>query len=125
MIVFDGVWLDDRRRCTWAICDLHLEIPDGQVVAFVAPRDQGGPEGVVDLALGRRRPTAGRFWSHSHEVAGVSVCAGEETVIFADGTTLVAWPGPDALRGADLVVRFDGGFEVDRLARLPEGVPAA
>ena len=126
-VEFDGVWLDDRRRCTWALCDVSFVAAPGTTVALVAPDDQGGPEGVVDLLAGRRLPIRGRVGidgvdlrdldrnSHLRALTAEYLLeTGEQRLTVAGRTTLVAHPTDATVQGADLVLRFDAGFVDDR-----------
>ena len=126
-VEFDGVWLDDRRRCTWALCDVTFVAEPGATVALVAPADQGAPEGVIDLLAGRRLPIRGRVGidgvdlrdldriSHLRSLTAEYVLdTGEQRLTVAGRTTLVAQPTDATVRRADLVVHFDSGFVDDR-----------
>jgi hypothetical protein len=126
-VEFDGVWLDDRRRCTWALCDVSFVACPGTTVALVAPDDQGSAEGVVDLLAGRRLPIRGRVGidgvdlrdldriSHLRALTAEHLLdTGEQRLTVAGRTTLVAHPTDETVQHADLVLRFDGGFVDDR-----------
>jgi energy-coupling factor transporter ATP-binding protein EcfA2 len=119
-VELDGVWLDDRPRCTWALCDVSLVAEPGTTVALVAPDGHGGPDGVLDLVGGWRLPTRGRLGldgidlddidrvHHLRALAQELVATGERRLTVAGRTTLVARPTPQTVLGADVVVTFDG-----------------
>lgn len=122
-VEFDGVWLDDRRRCTWALCDVSFIAEPGTTVALVAPAGEGGAEGVIDLLAGRRLPIRGRVGidgvdlrdldriSHLQALTAEYVLdTGEQRLTVAGRTTLVAHPTDATVRQADLVMHFDAGF---------------
>ena len=126
-VEFDGVWLDDRRRCTWALCDVSFVAEPGTTVALVAPAGEGGAEGVIDLLGGRRLPIRGRVGidgvdlrdldriSHLQALTAEYVLdTGEQRLTVAGRTTFVAHPTDATVRQADLVMYFDGGFVDDR-----------
>lgn len=130
-VEFDGVWLDDRRRCTWALCDVSFVAEPGTTLALVAPADQGAAEGVLDLLAGRRLPIRGRVGidgvdlrdldrvSHLRALAAEYLLdSGEQRLTVAGRTTLVAHPTEHTLEEADVVLRFDGGF-VDSREAVP------
>ena len=126
-VEFDGVWLDDRRRCTWALCDVSFVAVPGTTIALVTPPGEGAAEGVIDLLAGRRLPIRGRVGidgvdlrdldriSHLRALNAEHVLdTGEQRLTVAGRTTLVAHPSDDTLREADVVMRFDAGFVDDR-----------
>ncbi|HEX7165428.1 MAG TPA: hypothetical protein VF230_00475 [Acidimicrobiales bacterium] len=153
-VELDGAWVDDRRRCTWALCDLSLVVEPGQTVALVADGDEGGPDAVLDLLAGRRRPSRGRVGIDGIDLrdldpvthlraltAEYQLDRGERRLTVAGRSTLVAHPTPASLHAADEVLVFRGGFAVARgthrsllatsngygrvVASPREGVPAA
>jgi len=105
------VWLDDRRRCRWALRGVDLVVEPGSLVALVAPAavDEGGPEGVFDLAAGRRQPVRGRVAGASRDAVEVLTDEGEHQLYLPDGTLLVRSPTPATLAAADAVVDLVDG----------------
>lgn len=131
LVRFDGVWLDDRRRCTWALCDVSFAARPAATVALVSAEHEGAVEGVFELLTGRRLTVHGRVELDGVDLREVDrvahlrslvvahdVATGERRLVVA-GTSFVASPTPATLDAADLVVRFDAGF-----ASLPESVGA-
>jgi hypothetical protein len=128
----DGVWLDDRQRCRWALRGLDLAIEPGTAVALVGGPDDGGPDAVLDLVAGRRVPSRGTVAIDgidlrvldraAHRRSTVELAlepAGERRLCLPNGTLLVARPTPAALAEADVVVTLDDGVEVARTGRRP------
>ncbi|HVM10717.1 MAG TPA: hypothetical protein VM345_19810 [Acidimicrobiales bacterium] len=126
-VEFDGVWLDDRRRCTWALCDLSFVATPGAVVAIDAPHDAGAADGIFDLLTGRRLPVRGTVGidgvdlrdfdrvSHLRSLAIVSDAdTGERRLVVGGRTIFVAEPSTATIRTADVVLRFDAGFAAAR-----------
>jgi hypothetical protein len=126
----DGVWLDDRQRCRWALRGLDLVVEFGTTVAFVAGEDDGGPDAVLDLVAGRRVPTRGvvsldgidlrTIDRTAHRRSTVELAlepAGERRLCLPNGTMLVARPSAAAIAAADVVVHLDDGLEVRRTSR--------
>jgi ABC-type Na+ transport system ATPase subunit NatA len=123
LVEFDGVWLDDRRRCTWALCDVSFVAEPGTVTALLAPPGQGAAEGIVDLLSGRRLPVRGRVVIDGVDVrdldrvsrrgvipAEVALDSREHRLTIAGHTVFVSEPTDDTLAAADRVLVFDGGF---------------
>lgn len=128
----DGVWLDDRRRCRWALRGLDLVVTPGTAVAIVGGDDCGAADAVLDLVAGRRVPTRGRVSIDgidlrdldrpAHRRATVEVAlepAGERRLCLPNSTLLIARPTPEAVAAADVVLVIDDGLEVDRTTRTP------
>jgi hypothetical protein len=114
------VWLDDRRRCRWALRGLDLVVDAGAIVALRSGPDDGGPDAVLELLAGRRRPVAGSVRGASRDAVEVGdLHGGERRLCLPDGTTFVVRPTPWAIAMADLVVDLDDG-----LATRPLAVPA-
>ena len=128
----DGVWLDDRQRCRWALRGVDLAIEPGTSVAVVgaAASDDGGPDAVLDLVAGRRVATRGtvsidgidvrRLDRAAHRRSTVELVLepdGERRLCLPNGTLLVARPTPATIAGADVVLVLDDGVAV--------GVPEA
>ena len=126
-VEFDGVWLDDRRRCTWALCDVSFVAEPGTTVALVASPCAGAAEGAIDLLAGRRLPIRGRVGidgidlrdldrvSHLRALTAEYVLdTGEQRLTVGGRTTLVAQPTARTIRDADVVIHFDAGFVDDR-----------
>lgn len=129
---FDAVWLDDRRRCRWALRGLDLVVEPGTSVAIVGGDDCGAADAVLDLVAGRRVPSRGRVSIDGidlrdldrtrHRRATVEVAlepAGERRLCLPNGTHLVARPAPAAVTAADVVLVIDDGLEVSRTVRTP------
>lgn len=129
VVGFDGVWLDDRRRCTWGLCDLTFVAEPGSTTAIVAPPDEGAPDAILDLVCGRRLPVRGRVSIDGVDLRDLrrsarlpaltteyALGSGERRVTVAGRTTLVAFPTAQTLAAVDRVIAFDAGFkECDRL----------
>lgn len=128
----DGVWLDDRQRCRWALRGLDLVVEPGTTVAVVGGDDCGAADGVLDLVAGRRVPTRGTVSLDgidlrdldrvAHRRATVELAlepGGERRVCLPNSTQLIARPSPAALAEADVVVEIDDGLEVSRTTRVP------
>jgi hypothetical protein len=122
---FDRVWLDDRRRCTWGLCDVSFVVEPGQTVAIVSPVDHGAADSVLDLLSGRRLPVRGRvsidgvdlrdFDRVSHLralTAEYGLDSGERRLRVGGRTTLVAGPTAATLAAADLVITVVAGYVV-------------
>lgn len=90
-----GVWLDDRRRCRWALRDVHLSLAPGEVIVLEADdeEDEGAAEALFDLLCGRRRPVSG-------VVGGVCPDAVETGSLIGHGERRLCLPG-----GLEIVVR--------------------
>ena len=123
LVEFREVWLDDRRRCTWALCDVSFVADPDTLTALVAPPGQGAAEGVVDVLLGRRLPVRGqvqidgvdlrdlRRRSHLRvEAPEVALDTREQRITVARHTVFVTDPTDETLAAADRVIVFDGGF---------------
>lgn len=128
----DGVWLDDRRRCRWALRGLDLVVELGTTAAIVAGDDDGGPDAVLDLVAGRRLATRGTVAIDgidlrtidrtAHRRSTVELAlepAGERRLCLPNGTMLVARPSAATIAAADVVVHLDDGLEVRRTERSP------
>lgn len=126
----DHVWVDDRRRCRWALRGLDLTIEPGVTVALRG--DDGGPDAVLDLVAGRRIATRGGVSIDgvdlrdldraAHRRSTVEVALepdGERRLCLPNATVLVARPAPATVAAADLVVELDDGLEVRRSERRP------
>ena len=123
VVELDGVWVDDRRRCTWGLCDVSLVATPGTTTALIAPADQGAADAVFDLLTGRRLPVRGRVVVDGidlRDLRGLDRAAaitleielesGERRLTIAGETTLLANPTPDSLVLADEIIEFDAGF---------------
>ena len=121
----DHVWLDDRRRCRWALRGVDLTIEPGATVALVGA--DGGPDAVLDLVAGRRVATRGTVSLDGIDIRDLDRAAhrrstvevalepdGERRLCLPDATVLVARPAPATVAGADLVIELDDGLEVRR-----------
>jgi hypothetical protein len=128
----DGVWLDDRRRCRWALRGFDLAIEPGTQVALVTEPDDGAADAVLDLVAGRRVATRGRVSIDgidlrdldrvAHRRATVELALhpdGERRLCLPNGTILSAHPTPATVDGADVVVVLDDGLEVSRRTTTP------
>ena len=126
---FDGVWLDDRRRCRWGLCDASFVVEPGRTVGLVDGPDESAGEAVLDLLAGRRLPVRGRVSIDgidlrdldrvAHLRALTAECAldtGERRLTVAGRTTLIAAPSPASLARADAVITFADGFIETNLA---------
>ena len=122
-VEFEGVWVDDRRRCTWGLCDASFVAEPATVTALVAASGHGAPEAVLDLLSGRRLPVRGRILIDGVDLRerrragelGVLVTehplrSGEQALRVGPATIVVARPSPETLRQADAVVSFEAGF---------------
>lgn len=131
---FDGVWLDDRQRCRWALRGLDLTVHPRSLVALVGDPDDGAAEAVLDLLAGRRWPTKGRVSidgvdlreidasALEHAVVDLEVRpAGERRLCLARSTVFALRPTPSTLAAADLVVVLEDGAEVGRGCLAPAG----
>lgn len=111
-IRFEDVWLDDRRRCTWALCAVSFELPADSVVAVVEPAGEGAAEGLLELVTGRRRAVRGRVLLDG-AVRNLTIEAtgapGEQRLTVAGGVTIVVDPGPPSIASADRLLRFRAG----------------
>ena len=134
-VELDGVWLDDRAACTWALSDVSFVAEPGSTVALCGVAGQAAPDAVLDLVGGWRLPTKGHL-----SLDGIDLCdldrvhhlralnqelivgSGERRLTVAGRTTLVANPTPATLRAAHLIVTFDAG---GRLVSVSETVPDA
>ena len=132
-VELDGVWLDDRAACTWALCDVSFVAEPGSTVALCGVPGQAGPDAVLDLVGGWRLPTKGHLsldgidlcdLDRVHHLRALSqelvVGSGERRLTVAGRTTFVSNPTPGTLRAAHLVVTFDAG---GRLVSVSESVP--
>lgn len=128
----DGVWLDDRRRCRWALRGLDLVVELGTTAAIVAGDDDGGPDAVLDLVAGRRVATRGTVAIDGIDLRTIDRTAhrrstvelalepgGERRLCLPNGTMLVARPSAATIAAADVVVHLDDGLEVRRTERSP------
>jgi hypothetical protein len=126
----DGVWLDDRQRCRWALRGLDLVVEPATTVALVAGEDEGGADAVLDLVAGRRLATRGAVSIDgidlrtidraAHRRSTVELAlepAGERRVCLPNGTMLVARPTAATVAEADVVLTLADGAEVARSAR--------
>ena len=126
----DHVWLDDRRRCRWALRGLDLTIEPGATVALCG--DDGGPDAVLDLVAGRRVATRGTVSLDgvdlrdldraAHRRSTVEVALepdGERRLCLPNATVIVTRPAPATVAAADLVLELDDGLEVRRSVRRP------
>lgn len=124
---FDGVWLDDRRRCRWALRGLDLTVHPRSLVALLGDPDDGAAEAVLDLLSGRRRPTKGRVSIDGVDLRDIDAPvlqraavdlelqpAGERRLCLARSTIFAVRPTPSTLAAADLVVVLEDGAEVGR-----------
>ena len=129
---FQDVWLDDRRRCRWALRGLDLTVTPRSLVAVVGDADDGGPDAVVDLLLGRRRPTKGTVSIDGCDLRDADPAmldrslvelelrpAGERRVCIGSTTVLAVRPSPATLAAADLVIVLSDGVEVGRGSLAP------
>jgi ABC-type multidrug transport system fused ATPase/permease subunit len=121
------VWLDDRRRCTWALRGLALSIGAGRAVAIVGGEEDGGPAAVLDLLARRRFPIEGKVSFDGVDVRDLDptghqqatresglVDVGERTLLMARHTRVAIRPTLATLAAADLVVVLVGGAAVAR-----------
>jgi ABC-type uncharacterized transport system ATPase component len=126
----DGVWLDDRRRCRWALRGLDLVVEPATTMALMTGDDEGGADAVLDLVAGRRLANRGTVsidgidlrtidrTVHRRSVVELALApVGERRVCLPHGTMLVARPTPATLAEADVVVTLADGVEVARTAR--------
>ena len=122
---FDRVWVDDRRRCRWGVCDASFVIEPSQTVALVERGDDGASDAIFDLLTGRRLPTRGRVSIDGIDLRDLDRVAhlralsteyaldtGERRLHIAGRTTLIAEPTASSLAAADRVVEFEDGFVV-------------
>lgn len=129
---FDGVWLDDRQRCRWALRGLDLTVHPHSLVALVGDPDDGSAEAVLDLLAGRRRPTKGRVSIDGVDLLDLDAGdlqrtvvdlelrpAGERRLCLARSTVFALRPTPSTLAAADLVVVLEDGTEVGRGCLAP------
>jgi ABC-type uncharacterized transport system ATPase subunit len=129
----DGVWLDDRQRCRWALRGVDLAIEPGTSVAVVGGVDDGGADAVLDLVAGRRVATRGVVSIDGIDVRALDRAAhrrscvelvlepgGERRLCLPNGTQLVARPSPATIAEADVVLVLDDGVTVD----VPEAATA-
>ena len=135
-VELDGVWLDDRSACTWALADVSFVAEPGTTVALVTATDrQGAAYAVLDLVGGWRLPIKGHLTldgvdlgdlDRVHHLRALSqelvADTGERRLTVAGRTTLVARPTPRTVATADLVVTFDAG---GRLLAVSEVVAVA
>ena len=119
----DGVWLDDRRRCRWALRGLDLTLTPGTLVALLGPEDDGGPDAVLDLVAGRRLPSRGLVsidgidlrdldrTAHRRAVVELELHpGGERRLCLPNATMLAVRPTPSTIRAADDVVTIEDGL---------------
>ena len=128
----DGVWLDDRRRCRWALRGLDLVVEPGTSVALLAGDEGAAADAGLDLVAGRRLPTRGTVSIDGIDLRDLDRTAhrrsmvelalepiGERRLCLPNGTILVARPSSAALADADDVVVLDDGVETSRTTRTP------
>lgn len=118
-VVFDDVWLDDRRRCTWGLCAATFRLEPGSTVAVVEPEGEGGAEAIVSLLMGQRRPVRGNVvLPRGADRAAVAIttvlASGEQQLSLIGGIVVVTAPSEESIASADLVLRLQGGFVLDR-----------
>lgn len=131
---FREVWLDDRARCRWALRGLDLTVMPHTLVAVVAGPDDGGPDAIVDLLSGRRRPTKGSVSIDGCDVPSLAPLRhqrglvdlqlspdGERRLCIGRATVFAVRPTPATLAAADLVVVLEDGAEVGRGCLAPAG----
>lgn len=119
----DSVWLDDRRRCRWALRGLDLTLTPGSLVAILGGPDDGGPDAVLDLVAGRRVPTKGTVGidgidlrhldrlAHRRAVVELELHPdGERRLCLPNATMLAVRPTPATLRAADDVLTIEDGL---------------
>lgn len=111
--------LGKRYGATWAVRDLDLTVPAGEVFGFLGPNG-AGKSTTIRLLLGMARPTAGRAWLAGHLVEDVAQAHRHVAYVPAD---VALWPHltgqevlelaahlgspPDLAYRQQLVERFD------------------
>lgn len=118
----DNVWLDDRRRCRWALRGVDLTVLPGTLVAILGPADDGGPHAVLDLLAGRRLPTKGCVSIDGIDLRHLDRLAqrravvelelhpgGERRLCLPNATMLAVRPRPATISAADTVVTIEDG----------------
>ena len=134
-VELDGVWLDDRAACTWALADVSFVAEPGMTVALCdSSVTSAAADAVLDLVGGWRLPTKGRLSLDGIDLGDLDRVShlqalgqeleaetGERRLTVAGRTTLVARPTPATLRAAHLVVTFGPG---GCLASVTEATPA-
>jgi ABC-2 type transport system ATP-binding protein len=111
--------LGKRYGPVWAVRDLDLSVPAGEVFGFLGPNG-AGKSTTVRLLLGLARPTIGRAWLAGHPAADVAQAHEQVAYVPADVALwphltgrevleLVAHlgPKPDLVYRRELVDRFD------------------
>jgi ABC-type multidrug transport system fused ATPase/permease subunit len=129
-IDLEAVWLDDRRRCRWALRGLDLTLLPGSLVALLGPPDDGGADAVLDLVAGRRLPDKGSVRidgidlrdldraAHRRAVVELELlpggerrlCLTERALGLPNATMLAVRPTPVTIRAADEVVVIEDGL---------------
>lgn len=116
-----GVWLDDRRRCRWALRDVYLSLAPGEVVVLEVDdeEDEGAAEALFDLLCGRRRPVSGVVVGVCPDAIeiGSPVGTGERRLCLPGGLEIVVRASSATRRAASRTIRLT--------APTPEKVAAA
>ncbi|MEA3076752.1 MAG: hypothetical protein QOF60_1660 [Actinomycetota bacterium] len=106
-----GVWLDDRRRCRWALTGVDLSLDPGTLVVIEADTEDEeiAAEAVFDLLTYRRLPVAGTVVGASRDAVEIGSPCGE-------GERRLCLPG-----GLEIVVRASSATRLaaSRTVRLP------
>lgn len=138
---FDGVWVDDPARCSWALQDLSLVLEPGSTGAVVDLDGTAVGAAVGSLLLGARRPVHGTLRFDGVDLRDVERDALARVVVelvergereplerrFVVGgaTTVITDGRPSSLERAGVVVLLYGGAEIARgtHAELLHAVP--
>jgi hypothetical protein len=105
-----GVWLDDRRRCRWALTDVDLVLAPGSVTVIEvdSDEDEGAAEALFDLLTARRRPLGGTVVGASAEAVeiGSPTSPGERRLCLPGGEEIVVRASPASRLAASQTVRL-------------------
>lgn len=118
-----GVWLDDRRRCRWALTGVDLTVGPGELVVVETGTDEeeGAAEGLFDLLAGRRRPVRGTVMGASRDAVeiGSPFGCGEHRLCLPGGAEIVVRPEPATRLAASRAVRLAASPLVNAEAGMP------